>query len=211
METPALPLLPSRAVVELWEGRHGHSPGGMSIWLGNHLFLQGPNAPALSSYLYLVGASLPWVGAPREAPDFSAHRDQLGRLPGSQSDRLSRNHSLRPEPWCLPRRRPGSAPGAVAGPTEPGWAGLLVLCSGRPLALDLLEQPGFGGVSSMATALMLTESFTKLARHMAPVPGSVLGGAGKTRRAPLLSGGTLLPGARWYLSDMHLGVRWRTP
>lgn len=138
----------------LWEGRHCHSPRGMSMWLGNHSFLLV--APALSSFFYLAGACLPWVGAPREPPDCPTHRDQLGRLPGSQSDRLSREHGLCPEPWCLPHRLPGSAPGVVVWAAELTWHGLLALCSGQPLALDSLVQSGFGGVSSMAAVLVLT-------------------------------------------------------
>lgn len=47
---------------------------------------------------------LPWVGVPGEPPDSPTHRHQLGRLPGSQRDRPSGEHGLRPEPWCLPDR-----------------------------------------------------------------------------------------------------------
>lgn len=49
------------------------------------------------------------VSLRRLGTSFCCHsqRDQLGWLPGSQSDCLSRDHRLRPEPWCLPHRLPG--------------------------------------------------------------------------------------------------------
>lgn len=97
---------------------------------------------------------MPWVGAPREPPDCPTHRDQLGRLPGSQSDRLSREHGLCPEPRHLPHRLPGSIPGVVARTAKPAWDGILVLCSGQPLVLDFLTWSGIGGVSPMAIALL---------------------------------------------------------
>lgn len=97
---------------------------------------------------------MPWIGALREPSDCPTHRDQLGRLPWSQSDRLSREHGLRPEPRHLPRRLPGSIPGVVARAAKPTWDGILVLCSGQPLVLDFLARSGFGGVSPMAIALL---------------------------------------------------------
>lgn len=102
---------------------------------------------------------LPWVEVPGEPPDSPTRRHQLGWLPGSQRDRPSWEHGLRPEPWCLPDRLRGRAPGLVLTPGWPGFDGFphgssscayLVLCQTR-VAPDLVpgSVPAPGAVETV--------------------------------------------------------------
>lgn len=134
---PALPPLPQRA---LWTNFGGEvlsfSQRNVRLALETIFSLEVPGCPCPPPGR---DSPVPWVGVPGEPPDSPTCRDQLGRLPGSQSDRPSGEHGLCPEPWCLPHGLPGSAPGAAAWAAEPSWDGLLVLCSGQP-------RPGLSGM-----------------------------------------------------------------
>lgn len=68
-------------------------------------FSSYPDAPSLGPGFLMAGA--PHLATLIVPP----HRDQLGWLPGNQSDRLSWEPDLRSQPWCLPYRLAGTVPG----------------------------------------------------------------------------------------------------